>query len=402
MSERNVLAVLANNREAFELYHEQLETDDFTQIGSEIFRYIGSYYENDPAARQVDPACIRDHLDGVLVGGSGQVNGLLDFHEVSVPNAAEAVRKQVLRQRGQALADILLTGDPDHATLNNALDIYHTIYTNQPNIHGNTIDIDTDEDILSLLESVRPENKLSVYPSSLNEHLEGGLTPASTVVIAGRPEMGKTLMTINMAAGFAHDGHKVLYVGNEDPKKKMVPRILQRFAMMTKHEVRDKPKTAIDKARERGFNNLVFSHHNKDELSCPQLDRLIAAVEPEVVIVDQIFGLHVPGQQTGELPAIRQIAASQRRLASKHDVVYIGITQIGDKGENQRELGMSHLEGVKTALQAEEDVIILLGGNENMKRSGHRNLCFPKNKESGNHDSLPVIFDDAYNRVRDV
>ncbi len=397
MSERQVLALLANNRGAYEQYAAYLEDEDFSSIGRTVYSFLRDYYERDPDCTSVDVSDIKHYLDTATVKGSSEANGLLEWDGVSLPNVEEAVRRQQLQARGYKLAEILLTNDVEHATLPIALEEYYSIYTNTY-IHSSSRD--TDDDILDLLASLERDNLIKIYPHSLNEHLDGGVTKGTTITIFARPEMGKSLMSINATAGWLRDGHKVLYVGNEDPKAKMITRILGRIAGWTKHEVLAKPKDALAIAKEKGFDNLDFRALTPGTMT--ELDQLVRTTEPDIVVLDQIFNFEVKGAEIGSIQAIRQLAPKARTIGKSRDVVMWQVTQAGDSGEGKIELCMGDIEGTNTAHQAQQDIIIGVGGNEQMKRSGHRTLTFPKNKESGDHEPLPVRFEDAINKVHSI
>ena len=130
------------------------------------------------------------------------------------------------------------------------------------------------------MSKFKRENLFRLWPVSLNAHTDGGACRGDHILIAGRVENGKSLVSINMACGFAYDGHKVLYIGNEDAPQRMLSRFMSRLSGMTNDEMAKNPAKAEDKLSKMGFNNLTFVGMPPNS-SLDQIDALIDKLSPD-------------------------------------------------------------------------------------------------------------------------
>jgi hypothetical protein len=110
-----------------------------------------------------------------------------------------------------------------------------------------------------IINVYNPDDLIKVWPTPLNNRLDGGLLPGHHLVVFARPEMGKTMFTVNATAGFLRQGKKVLYVGNEEPLEDIAMRIICRLTNKTKLEVMDDPASAYKQALEVGYRNAILA-----------------------------------------------------------------------------------------------------------------------------------------------
>jgi archaellum biogenesis ATPase FlaH len=254
------------------------------------------------------------------------------------------------------------------------------------------------EDILAPLAR---ENLFRLWPLSLNEHTDGGACRGDHILISGRVENGKSLLSINLACGLAYDKHKVLYIGNEDSPKRMIPRFVSRFTGMTKDELRANPAAATARLDRMGYNNLIFVGLPPNS-SLDQIDALVDKYQPDVVVVDQLR--NVSANDNDLTKSLEKVAVGMRQLIKRRNVLGISVVQSMNNNEHINKLigDMGDVADSKVGVPGQADLIILLGTNEEYR---NRNMCMltlAKNKLSGWHGYFPVQFIPQLSKVEDL
>lgn len=247
--------------------------------------------------------------------------------------------------------------------------------------------------IREIFKKVGQSNRIPLAPTRLNAHINGGALPGHHIVVFGRPEMGKSSFSVNLATVMAANGQRVLYVGNEDQIDNLKARALARAANMTLEQAEADQEAAFAAYERRGLEErLLFS-----QLSKGSVEALRARVEewkPTVLVIDQIRNL-----ESGEdgLPARLEYNGQMvRRLLLDYGLIGISVTQAGGSAEGKVWLDMGDMDSSKTGLPGTADLIIGVGGNADMKARGQRALSFPKNKLSSadnSHEGIIVEID---------
>jgi len=247
--------------------------------------------------------------------------------------------------------------------------------------------------------------KIRVYPNRLNEVLHGGIRAGHACLIFGRPGSGKTLLTVNMVAGMAAAGHKILYVGNEEPLGTLQHRFLSRLGSERLWDL-DSPDRAVAraayeraeaKALRRGFGNVHLLH---GAYGMRDLAPYIAKVKPDVLVIDQIR--HMDSGKKGDdnlTYRLEAVCRQMRAMAHEHQLVAIGITQAGDRASGKGVLSMEDVDSAKTGVQGAVDLIIGVGVTDEMKRQNKRMLSLARNKLTGREEFFPIWIDEQHTRA---
>lgn len=397
MIENKILSAIVTNREAYNVIKSNLDESNLSDIGKILYKYIGDYYAIDSEASSVDRDIIISRLEHDYPKKKGILcNAVLELKPVSVPNILEEYNNLRKRTIADDLATRLLDGDFGDQTyelIDNLLKVGKASVAPEDNgiyIGGSIYD---------LIDDFLPENLIKMHPGVVNRTLKGGVPPGTHVVLFARPEMGKSLFSINMASQFLRDGHKVLYVGNEDPQKAMRLRFVSNLSGRTLDQVLAQPDTSWDKAYDNGFDNLIFI--GRGDTSVHMVEDLAEEFSPKVIVVDQMRNLSIRGKLS-KVETLEYIAMNLRRIYKDANAVGISITQAGDSASGKKVLTMGDVDFSNTGIPATADLMIGIGADDVMEQNGIRVLTFCKNKVSGDHSSVTVKVIPNLNRVEDL
>ena len=218
------------------------------------------------------------------------------------------------------------------------------------------------------------------------------------MLVFARPEMGKTMLLINMIAGFLAQELIVLYVGNEDPISDIIMRVVSRLTGMTKYEVMEDADTADYIAREKGYDNLILAGLSPG--TPREIQALIDEFSPDVLIIDQLRNLNVNEEHF--VQKLEKAATAVRNLGKLNNILVISSTQAGDSASGKGPLEMGDVDSSNTGIPAQCDIMVGLGANPDDEQAGRRIISLPKNKRSGNHSFFPVGVDTGLSKVRSL
>jgi hypothetical protein len=204
-----------------------------------------------------------------------------------------------------------------------------------------------------------------------------------------------------MACGLAYDGHKVLYIGNEDAPQRMIPRFVNRFTGMTKDELRANPDKAQIKLEKMGYGNLIFVGMPPNS-TLDQIDSLLDKYKPDVMFVDQLR--NVSANDSDLTKSLEKVAVGMRQLIKKRNILGISIVQSMNNNEHINKLigDMGDIADSKVGVPGQADLIILLGTNEEYRNRNMAMLTIAKNKLSGWHGYFPVQLIPQLSKVEDL
>jgi KaiC/GvpD/RAD55 family RecA-like ATPase len=363
---------------------------------------VRDYYERDPAAQCVDAELLvsaicrelpnpRHHeqfraaVQALATLQVSPANVVLDFIEV---------RRQAA---GNKLASALASGKP--ATEVAPLLDEYAQWAARVTLDEAESEVAVSKSVRALVDARTAKGGLvQVAPQALNSRIGGGLLPGHHMILFARPEVGKTMFMLNALAGFAKQGLRVLYVGNEDPLDDVIMRTVTRMADMTRAEVMNDPDEAERKAREAGYDNVVFAGLSPGTLS--EIESLIVKHEPRVLLVDQLRNLNV--KEDNFVRALEKSAMGVRTLGKRYGVVVLSATQAGDSASGKSVLDMGDVDSSNTGIPAQADVLVGLGMSSEDEARGFRVLSLCKNKPGNNHEFFPVRVEPAKSWVRSM
>lgn len=209
-----------------------------------------------------------------------------------------------------------------------------------------------------------------------------GLKPGDSIILAGRPSMGKTAFAQNIADNVARNGGKVLFVSVEMPNQQIANRVISTEAGIEGHKINSALVSGEewDKAREtlqqRGI--LDAQYWVEDRLnSVPQIRacalRLQRRYGLDLVLIDYLQILRPSNWYKGQrVNEIGEISREIKALAKELRVPIITLSQLTREVE-RREDKRPVLADLRDSgsIEQDADVVIFLyrdsyyTGNEN-------------------------------------
>jgi len=397
--ERNILAAIIQSAEAYNLVSGRLDADDLSEQGGIVYGAVERFYKRDPNALRADSTLLINNISRRLTNPKHQESFSrlveeLANHECSPANIMSDFFAMKREDAGQRLAAALLgSREKDIPEL---LEEFERWREPEEDADDGAQEVVRGLSAADLVHTRLSEgNYIKMLPRALNDRLDGGLLPGNHVVVFARPEIGKTMFVINMMAGFARQGLRTLYVGNEDPLSDIVMRTLCRLSGKTKAEIVADPDPADAAAREAGYDNLIFASLAPG--TPREVEKLIKEHEIQVVVVDQLRNLGM--KEENPVVKLEKAATAMRTICKRYGIVGISVTQAGDSATGKAVLEYNDIDFSNTGIPAAADVIIGLGATREDEMSDRRVVSLPKNKRGGEHGFFPISVDRFRSRI---
>lgn len=400
MYEVKVLSALIESRREYESAHRFIRHNDLSPIGLAVFRAIGDYYNTDAEASSVDTEILTAALERKFSSVPKHLQELKDYltELFSVDTSAVNVARELLNQErdaiGAQLAEaILRRGDADD--IERKLVEFNEIMA-ASSIGGQEEDAYKGIHLGELEHIYAKENLIKIAPPALNDRLRGGMIRGQSIIIAAMPEAGKSLVALNMTAGFCHQKLKTLYVGNEDPIEELVLRLLSNLSGIKGEDLFKHKEVVMERALERGYDLVTFQ--GLDPGSVPEIDALLRKEQYDCLVVDQLRNLTAKTENnTARLEAVAQGA---RNLARRHDVLTVAVTQAAESARDKLVLNSGDIDSSNIGIPGACDVMVMVGMNDDYYLRDLRRMTLTKNKRGGVHDNFSVSIDRSRSRIK--
>lgn len=395
MNSTKILSAAFYDRGAYEELNRHIVGKDLDAVSGIVWEEIGEYYNGDEAAEACDADVILTRIHRKMPKKEQIFTACISaLEQVSVPNIIKEVVALKRGNIGQKLAAALVEENNSRALP--LIEEYLDCQTGELNEEVVDGEVYEGIPIERLAESYAEDNLIKVYPHSLNEHLGGGVPPQTHIVIYAEPECGKSLFAINMAAGFCRDGHKTLYVENEDSGDATSLRFLCRMSDRNKCDVLEDLEGSLALAKQKGESNLIIA--NLAPGTIHEIEELIKKHKPRCIIVNQIRHLAFKNVD-GDVAQLTKAGKEMRRLIKKYDMVGVSIHQAGDSATGKLVLERGDVYMSNTSLPGDADVLLGIGMDVAYDQLGRRMVSLPKNKVTGNHAYFPVGIDKQQSKV---
>jgi replicative DNA helicase len=385
-AESSVLGGILLENEAVNLVLELLRAEDFyRESHRKIFRAMIELSDrNEP----VDLITLSEFLKGrgdlEAVGGTAYLASLADF----VPTAANIsfyariVReKSILRSLISTATDIATRGYEEQGNVEEFLDAAEKVIfdISEKKIKASFIAVgDMIKDTLKTVEKLYERKEMVTgVPTGYEDldRLTAGLQPADLVIVAGRPSMGKTAFSLNIAINAAFAGIGAAVFSLEMAKEQLVLRLLCSEARVNNSKVRsgylaerDFPKLANAAGR---LHEAPIYIDDTPAISVLELRakarRLIRDRSKKVglIVIDYLQLMRGMGNASNREQEISEISRSLKALAKELNVPVIAISQLNRRVEDRgdRRPMMSDLRE-SGAIEQDADVIMFIYRDE--------------------------------------
>jgi replicative DNA helicase len=223
----------------------------------------------------------------------------------------------------------------------------------------------------------------------LNRSL-GPLRTGDFIILAARPETGKTTFVASEIAHFATQvptSRPILWINNEERSDKVMRRIIQAYFGITNKEMEADASTYDTRYQAEVGDRVRVVDNAAGMNNVRQLDRLFQEHNPSMIVFDQLDKVDGFGGEARDDLKLGKLYFWGRENAHKYGPV-IAVSQVDGSGEGQKWINMSQLRGSKTDKAGEADAIITIGRSTDPHEEYNRYIHVPKNKLFGGPDSV--------------
>ncbi len=403
--------------DAINLVLELLRPEDFyRESHRKVFRAM---IELTDRSEPVDLITLSEYLKsrGELdaVGGSAYLASLADF----VPTAANIAyyarivrEKSILRSLIRTATDIATRGYEEQGNVEEFLDTAEKVIfdISERKIKASFVAVgDMIKDTLKTVERLYERKEMVTGVPTGYEDLDkltAGLQPSDLIIVAGRPSMGKTAFSLNVAANAAFAGVGVAVFSLEMAKEQLVLRMLCSEARVNNSKVRsgylaerDFPKLANAAGR---LHEALIYIDDTPAISVLELRakarRLVRDRTKKVglIVIDYLQLMRGMGGASNREQEISEISRSLKALAKELAVPVIAISQLNRRVEDRgdRRPMMSDLRE-SGAIEQDADVIMFIYRdevyNQNSEEKGKAEIIVAKQR-NGPIDTVDLTF----------
>ena len=388
------LLVVTSNKDTYNRFKEHVKKHNVSPITLEIFNVLGEYWDNYPTRTEFNYAEFRTFFSIV----KGRKLKDPSSYEVAFDNLKEALDKPSPIVK-DLLAKLIKT---DYAT-----QIYDVCLKIGTGMGG---DLETIEPLLNAYKkevgsSVEKEDVFvkpsldylssTVASGGLNWRLKelnvalGPIRRGDFIIIAARPETGKTTFTASeasyMMTQLQPDEH-VIWINNEEASNKVMMRVIQAYHQVTSSDLLANPKDLEADFTANGGDRFLILDDDSGIKSAHKIATLFKEFKPGLIIFDQLDKVHGFKQDREDL-RIGQLYEWARDVAKEYCPV-IAISQVDGTGEGEKWIQMNQLRGSKTDKIGEADAIITIGKSNEPGMDLQRFIHVPKNKLFGGKETL--------------
>ena len=436
-SEQSVLGGLLLHNDSWDNVVNILGSDDFYQSSHRIiYDAIVTLLEHDKPADilTVKEQVIKSH-DEESIGGFAYLAQIAE-NTPSVSNI-EAYAKHVrelsiyrqLTKIGKELADTAF--NPKDIEVNELLDLSERkIFEIAEQVSRNKQEITNVKDIIKdVVNRVHEMQELKGYKGAETgftefDKLTSGLQNGDLIIIAGRPSMGKTAISMNIVEHMAiHNSTPVAVFSLEMPTEQLVIRMISSFGRIDSSKLRDGDMSEIDW---NSFNHAVRAFEENTILidetpsitpteiraKCRRLKRRYPDLG--LIMVDYLQLMTVHGKSENRVQEISEISRSLKSLAKEINVPVIAISQLNRGVESRAKTGKGRIPQMADlresgSIEQDADIIGFIYRDEvyhddtytNPEEVGKADLRIAKHR-NGATGNIKLAFVGQYSRFEDL
>jgi replicative DNA helicase len=414
-----------------------ISSDDFYQASHRIiYDAIVILLEHDKPADilTVKEQVIKTH-DEESIGGFAYLAQIAE-NTPSVSNIdayAKHVRElSIFRQLikiGRELADTAF--HPKDIEVNNLLDLSERkIFEIAEQVSRNKQEItnvkDIIKDVVNRVHEMQEKKGFKGTETGFSEldKLTSGLQNGDLIIIAGRPSMGKTALSMNIVEHVAiHNSTPVAVFSLEMPTEQLVIRMISSFGRIDSSKLRDGDMSEIDW---NSFNHAVRAFEENTILidetpsitpteiraKCRRLKRKYPDLG--LIMVDYLQLMTVHGKSENRVQEISEISRSLKALAKEINVPVIALSQLNRGVESRAKTGKGRIPQMADlresgSIEQDADIIGFIYRDEvyhddsytNPEEVGKADLRIAKHR-NGATGNIKLAFVGQYSKFEDL
>lgn len=212
-----------------------------------------------------------------------------------------------------------------------------------------------------------------------------GLRPGDFGIVAGRPDKGKTTFLASEVTYLARqlpEDKNVVWLNNEGPGKRIVPRLYQAALgytvsdLIKQHQL-GRLVTEYEYAVGRTDRIRVVDIHGMNNY---QVESIVEANSAGIVLYDMIDNVKGFGDAARTDLQLERMYQWARELGVKHEFVGIATSQISNEGDGLQFPTLGMLKDSKTGKQGACDFQLMIGAANDPGLANARFISLPKNK----------------------
>ena len=406
--ERAILGGLMLETERYDAVSEIIEFTDFEgQDHQNIFQSMGELVNSN---KPLDPLTVSDRLDSKnLLTRAGGKNYLIDLASTSPSAANLEAYAGMIRQKSISRKLMKINSEISELIINpqgkEAADLLDEAETKIFSLNDEASRTSTNIQKLDELipQSIERMNEIAKNGSSLLGASTGykdldsklqGLQKGDLIIVAARPSMGKTALSMNIVENFVLNKDifgGVLVFSLEMPAESLTTRLLASNAKIDQQKVRSASMNQADLKKfmesSSKLKDLPLYIDDSSMLSPMELRaraRRIARQEPNglsLIVVDYLQLMQLPASQENRVNQISEISRSLKMLAKELNVPVIALSQLNravEQRPNKRPI-MADLRD-SGAIEQDADVILFI----------YRDEVYNEDSEEGNKAEIII------------
>jgi len=395
MMENRILSACLSSRGNYETILSALDGEPFAATFSPVAKaaakLLEDYYATDPTAESCSREVLLDRA-AKEAHNPHYAKAVEDFcrgldGSVSVPNLVRDIRDHRRYRIGDQIAG-LLANRQEGRELDELISKYQQLRDGNEETSSESGDggVLCDVPVAELLDHKFSGQTVPFGLDVLNRHTDGGVRPGHHVLVFGRPEVGKSLLALDLTASWIERGYRVLYVENEEPLSDTTLRLIGRLCRRPRVDIRQYPDKAQQTITGRGYSNFIGVSLSPGNYRT--IGRLVDKYTPHIVVLNQLRNIDVGDDN--RVTALEKAAIGARNLGKSKNIVVVSVTQAGESAEGKSFLELSDIDFSKTGIPGAIDLAIGIGASNDDKQANIRTLSGPKNKLGGEHFQVAV------------
>lgn len=391
--ESQLLAIMLRSRDSYAKVMPLLNLRMYSKEFQHLAKIVSAYYNKDQAAAAVSLPVIMELIASTNSNDKHVAifKQLLDraaADDVSSANVESTVLAAKRRELEQRIAISCVNQDDDAEELMLEYSRIKKLSTLDDLLTSGATIIERIDASLLVAERESGGKLIKIFPLAVNARLDGGALPGHHITVFARPEMGKSLFSINAAAGVARQGYKVLHIDNEDRPSDVQMRYLSNLSGMDRHAILNAPERAQRLAEQNGLEAITVAELTPGTPA--QAGELAAKYGADFVVINQLRNLNTG--ESNKVLALEVAAQECRNIAKRTSSVVMSVTQAGESGTGKTFLEMGDVDFSNTGIPAACDVLLGIGADDQAMRMMERGISFSKNKIGVGEDSHQGVY----------
>lgn len=378
---------LAKHRDDYQRISAELPMEALDGVTREIMGDFGKYFEDFPKHSTVDMDIFLPRFRRAHNIGDDKWNGYLTVFAGVVQDIPPEDRDVILHDMmelalGTKVANLVAAfseGDVE----NLAGDVENLVlgYKRGLGLRTNTW---IDDDIGDILAEEHDASGVRFRLDALSKNIRG-TRPGDFIIVAGRPDKGKTTFLsseVTFMAPQLPEDRNVIWLNNEGPGRRIVPRLYQAALGLTTTEMVERHSAGklVPAYRDRVGRLDRVRVIDVHGMAHYQIEQILEQNNPGVVVFDMIDNVRGFADSARDDQRLERMYQWGRELAVKMNFIGLPTSQISAEGDGLQYPPQSALKDSKTGKQGACDMIITLGAVNDPSLAGIRYIGTPKNK----------------------